>query len=281
MMKKSIRIEADMVPADGMMHRAFEKVNLENLMLINRSLAWALNNDKGTQSIQSQIDEYNQYVTKLEQNKDFYAYMEKSSFCLRKQELVKMLGKETAQTVFPLKQYPFETPLVVQADFFLPLGFPVTCRATVHGETVAFTVAESSEGYPSQSTNGSHLYLWDWSWDLRDFTAYLYEIFDSLGMIPDDTDEEGDSRYDYGHYECYEQGREVMDVPNENLLACLATLEEAGYLTIYALTCPQAQGWFVCRGRQDESIGLATLDAQFSKDLSLMKFLQTLLIQPH
>lgn len=276
-MQKLILAQAMLPKTETMLQIMFEKMDLDHLELIDRTLAWSLAQGGDKQSIQSQIDEYNTYVSALEKNVEFLEYMKHTGGCIKKSEAIEHLGEEFTSFLFGLKAFPFRTQVSVSGEWFAPLGLSIDCHAEVDGVQIAFSIGENNCNYPLKSEDNTCWFLWDWSWDLRDFTAYLYQIFEELSLIPQGVDENGDELYDYGHYDCYSQAREVMTEPNESLLTCMAMLKDEGYLSQYSLECPQAQGWFACLGRQDGSLGLAMLSESFVENVALVEKLRLVL----
>ncbi|WP_409967444.1 hypothetical protein RFF05_12725 [Bengtsoniella intestinalis] len=276
-MGKSILAHAVLPEMEAMLQIMFEKVDLEHLELVDRTLAWNLAQGGDKESIQLQINEYNAYVSEVENNVKFVECMKCMGGCIKKSDAIEHLGEDFTTFLFGLKAYSFRTQMSVDGEWFVLLGASVDCHAEVDGVQIAFSIGGSDCSYPLKSGDNTCWFLWDWSWDLRDFTAYLYQIFEEVSLLPEGVDENGDDLYDYGHYDCYSQAREVMTAPNENLLECMEKLEDAGYLTKYSLECPQAQGWFKCLGRQDGSLGFAMLHEGFIENAALVEKLRLLL----
>lgn len=256
----------------------FNKLDLSHITLSNRTLSWALeinplSSDKAT--LLQQIEDYNCFIARLEYTESFLSTFIQNGYAITRKEIIEKWSSDLAEHVFSLKNYPFDTPLAIMGDTLFASALAPRYEITIDSSTISFAVGESDDGYPKGDDQCR--FLWNWYDDYRDFTFYLYEIFADNDLISDEVDENGDTLFDYGDYEAYDQARELMDKPNANLLSCMDILIEAGYLTLYRIESDRKSPWFLTRGAIGGTIGFALLQMEFLNQESLKSKLANIL----
>lgn len=255
---------------------AFRKLEFPKLEFQHDSLAWSYRVGAGgpeDEALRTQVQEYNTYVSKLEEVDGFMQRFAQAGYCLTKQEITDMWSSEFANYVFSFHSPVFVTGLEVIGDTLLAPCANPQCEVALADEVISFAVSDNSDSYPRENVAHTRKYLWNWyDSDIRDITAYLWEILWDYDLIPEFDDE--DTAPDYGDYEAYDQARDDMEEPHKNLLECFQILIDAGYATTYRIESVELKPWLMLRGKKDGSIELAVVDLSFLQDSGIVARLE-------
>ena len=257
------------------------KIEYPNICVSNRSFAWSLAAKPETAleitQIKDSIQEYNNYIDKLYQAKGFWQLFAQNGYLLSREQIRDSFGGDVEAMAFSLKKYPFETELCVQEDLlFLADYEPTRSVTTPDGQTISFCVGRTDSGYPTKLLDGRML-IWNWVSQDKDFTFYLWELFDGLGMLPAEEDEEPIKSYDIFNF--WDQARHDVE-PDKNLLRCMKTLIDMGYASKYVIKSDHNCPWMKIRGYDDGFIGLCVIDLSFKKNRLAVEKLKLLLSLP-
>lgn len=259
-----------------------KKYDYDNIMYEKMSDAWSLGFKKEDSpeiiEVKKQIEDYNNYIDKLNEIPDFLDIFKKNNYMLSVQTALSIWPKETVKTIFNRKKYIFKTQLFVYDKYLFNLDYEPQYEVTIDDERIQFKVASESTDSPLK-TDKNYLFWGYYGSDLRDVTYYAWCVFDDLKICPgwysDETIEELEKNYAY--FDAYEQARYDIEYPDPNILRCLKLLKDYGYFKLYHVCDDTNRPLWRLRNKPDGTIDLGFLDKTFVDDKLMMKKLKVLL----
>jgi len=264
-------------------HKIFlpTKIEYPNISIPNRGFAWSLAAKPETATevtqIKNSIHEYNNYIDKLYQVQGFWHLFAQNGYVLSREQIRNSFGNDVEAIAFSLKKYPFETELCVQDELLFLADYEPTVSVIIpDGQSISFCIGRTESGYPTKLSDGRIL-IWNWVSQDKDFTFYLWEIFDELGILPAEDAEEPVKSYDKFNF--WDQARYDTE-PDKNLLRCMKTLVDMGYASKYEIKSDHNCPWMKMRGYGEGLIGLCVIDPSFKKNRMVVERLKILLALP-
>lgn len=255
----------------------FEYKTYPNIQIPNRGLAMSLafkaEDSNEVRALQTAVNEYNEYLAKLQDVPGFNEWFVKHGLCVSKKEVAKQWSEEFADFVFSRKDYCFTTELVVEDDYLFDHSCPVNYQAVIDGTTVILPIGATAKDYPV-AINGKKA-IWNWVNNGHDFCFSLWELLGERSKQNEENEEDEGVQY---YFEVYDQ---IRSEPVEPQLAnVFRHLQNAGYIQTYTIKPNQEDPRWNYYGKTDGSIDLALVDTSFLKDDLLMKQVEYLLWEP-
>lgn len=236
-------------------------------------LAFVPEDSDEVKAVREAVDEYNEYLTKLEAIPGFVEYFKEHGFCVSKGEVVKQWSEEIADFVFSKKSYCFDTELRIIHDYLFDSSISVMFQATVENCTVNIPIGKPDTAYPDM-INGKKA-IWNWVDNGHDFCLKLWMLLGERESQNEESLEDEDAvHYDF---DAYDQFRH--DYVEPQLVNVFKKLESLGYKKSYTIKPEHEDPRWVDYGKTDGTIDLALVDLSFKDDKECMDQIELLLWQ--
>ena len=270
-------VPAIMVAPEAVDSYHFEHKTYPNIYIRNRGLAMHLSfleeDSDEIKELREAVEEYNEYLTKLEAIPGFIEYFKRHGFCVSKEEVARQWPEETADLVFLKKDFCFDTELSIVDGYLFDQRCPVKYKAEIDGATIFLPIGKNAEAYPD-CVNGKKA-IWNWVDNGHDFCFALWELLGERSRQNEDDEEADGVQY---YFEVYDQ---IRSEPVEPQLAnVFRHLQNTGYIQTYTIRPDRKDPRWNYYGKTDGSIDLALVDLSFLKDDLLLKQVEYQLWKP-
>lgn len=260
----------------------FKHKSYPNIYIPNRALAMNLSfrpeDSDEIKALREAVEEYNEYLTKLEAIPGFVDYFKQHGFCISRKEITDQWSEEIADLVFSKKSYCFDTELRVIHNCLFDSSIPMKYWATVENCSVSIPIGKLDIDYPAV-INGKKA-IWNWMDNGHDFCLYLWMLLGERASQSDESSVESmeDDNAVHYHFGAYDLYRDADVEPQ--LVNIFKKLESLGYIESYTIKPEHEDPKWFDYGKIDGSIDLALVDMSFKKNKLLMEQIELLLWQP-
>ena len=254
----------------------FQRLQYPNIYIPNRGAAYHFdflpeNSDEKTR-LKKAVEEYNNYLDKLDSIDGFQAFFVGHDLCVSKKEIAEHWSEEVAETVFSKKAYSFDTNLQIRAGCLLDKTFPRRYSVQIEGEELFLPIGENANSYPSSCWKMQ--LMWNWVDNGHDFTISLWELLGEPTWQNGDDDE---APVSYG-FDYYDQIR--FEPPELQLVRSFSKLENLGYIKVVTIVPDKLDPFWEHFCKSDGSIDCAVVDPSFQKNKLVMEQILKLLWTP-
>lgn len=216
----------------------FEKKTYPDVHIRNRGLAYHLaftpEDTDEKKELRNAVEEYNEYLEKLETIPGFLDYFVNHGLCVSREEVAKQWSEEIADIVFSKKSYCFTTELTIMKGYLFDYQYSVKYKVTIDGTDVLLPIGENAEAYPT-SINGKNA-IWNWVDNGHDICFDLWRLLGERTEQYDEieeTESDEDDAVSYWSFDIYDQIR--YDDPEPQLVKIFKKLESLGYIQTYTI----------------------------------------------
>ena len=236
----------------------FKHLDFLNLVIPDRYLAWEIEyqpeDSMKKAALRKAVDEYNQYLQALEAIPGFLDEFIVRGKCISREFVEKHWSAATAETVFSLKPFCFETDLLIIDGFLFDKSISCRYQVEIEGNVSSIPVGSPWDQYPE--TIGKCIAIWNWADNGHDFCYDLWWLESGRYLIEPDDDET------YYAFNDYEQIRD--EEPEPQLVRIFKKIERSGYLRTYTIRPESYDPMWVYYGKSDGSMDIALIDPSFS-----------------
>ncbi len=271
-------VPATMVAPEAVDSYHFEYKTYPNIYIRNRGLAMHLSflaeDSDEIKELREAVEEYNEYLTKLEAIPGFVDCFKQHGFCISREEVADQWSEEIADLVFSKKSYCFDTELTIIHDWLFDSSIPVKYQAIIEGEHIEISVGKPSTAYPDM-INGKKA-IWNYVDNGHDFCLFLWMLLGERESEREESTEDEDAVH--YNFDAYDQFR--YDYVEPQLVNIFNKLESLGYIVSYTIKPEKEDPRWFDYGKTDKSIDLALIDTSFLKNNLVMEQVELLLWQP-
>lgn len=244
-----------------------QELSFETMQLPSKSyLPWAIyTSEVGSERrtrIEQLIAEYNSAVKEFLNAPGLMDFFRENGLILSRAQIEQGWGEELSDKLFRLNDYFFIQSLRAVGNLIVGTGVPSPEYLMTIPKigNIRFRITPDGNITYNYPTNEEYVLAWNRSNDERDFT---YELWNLLSDYCYDSS-------DAASYECWDQGRDDLDHPDERWSQCLRYLEQLGFIDTYSVNpqipCP---AWFNAE-KTSGSFDFMVLDKRFLKNEEAM-----------
>ena len=256
----------------------FKHKTYPDIYIRNRGLAMHLSflddDSDEIKALREAVEEYNEYLTKLEEIPGFVEYFKQHGFCVSREEVTDKWSEGIADYVFSKKAYCFDTELTIIHDYLFDSSISVMYQATIENCPISIPIGKPDTDYPDM-INGKKAF-WNWVDNGHDFCFNLWMLLGERESQNDESIDDDDAVHYY--FDAYDQIRDEYIEPQ--LANVFRHLQNCGYIQTYTIRPITKDPRWNCYGKTDGSIDLALVDMSFLNDEILMKQVEYQLWKP-
>ncbi len=255
----------------------FKREKFPDVYIRNRGLAYQLSfkgyDSEEAQKVRAAVDDYNEYLTKVEAIPGFIDFFKQNGFCVSRKKVSDNWSEKIADLVFSKKSYSFYTNLTIIHDFLFDSSLPAIYQANIEGYSVDLPIGKPDTAYANMIN--SKKAIWNWVDNGHDFCLYLWMLLGEPEWQCQES-EEIDVPVCY-NFDIYDQTR--LESVEPQLVNIFKKLESLGYIHSYTIKPEYEDPRWFDYGKTNETIDLALVDTSFLKNRLVMEQIELLLWQ--